>query len=69
MEIFTTSLQCGDFISVATALCLSDFMHVVLTERISWEEMVNSQNPGFTFKVLSGKMSFRAETNMVPWCN
>lgn len=66
MEICTTSLQCGDFISVSTVFCLSDFMHVVLTEQISWEEMVNSQKPGFTFEVLSGEMSSRAETNMMP---
>lgn len=60
MEICTTSWQCGFYICLHSPL-LSDFMHVVLTEHISWEETVKSENLGFTFKVLSGKMSSHAK--------
>lgn len=56
--LYLSPLPCGDRV----------FMHVVLKEQISWEEMMKSQNPWLNFKVLSGKMSSRAEVHMVSWC-
>lgn len=55
--LYLSPLPCGD-----------RDLHVVLKEQISWEEMMKSQNPCLIFKVLSGKMSSRAEVHMVSWC-